>query len=264
MFDDFIIRSLLAIVALSLATAPLGCFVVWRRMAYFGDATAHAAILGVALSLALSVSVTFGVLAVALAMAFVLSALSRQGHAIDSSLGVMAHSALAIGLVAVSLLKGVRVDLQAYLFGDILAVSSGEISAIWIGAALVLGLLLWRWQPLLTTTINPELARASGINPRREEMVLNLALAIVIAVAIKIVGALLISAMLLIPASAARRFSATPEAMLVVAFLMSLASGAGGLWLSFTLDSPAGPSIIVAAAAIFIVSALVQSVARAR
>ena len=113
MFDDFIIRSLLAIVALSLATAPLGCFVVWRRMAYFGDATAHAAILGVALSLALSVSVTFGVLAVALAMAFVLSALSRQGHAIDSSLGVMAHSALAIGLVAVSLLKGVRVDLHA-------------------------------------------------------------------------------------------------------------------------------------------------------
>lgn len=256
MIDDFLIRAGLAVVALSLATAPLGSFVVWRRMAYFGDATAHASILGVALSLALSVSVGFGVLAVALAMALALGMLTRRGHAVDSTLGVLSHSALAFGLVAVSLLQGVRVDLQAYLFGDILAVGGAELWAIWGGALLVAGLLIWRWQALLTATLNPELARASGVDPRREEVVLYIALAIVIAVAIKIVGALLISAMLLVPVAAARNFSRTPEAMAVTAFGLSAAAGIGGLALSFTLDTPAGPSIVVAAAGAFLLSAL--------
>lgn len=258
MIDDFLIRAGLAVGALSLATAPLGCFVVWRRMAYIGDATAHASILGVALSLALSVSVGFGVLAVALAMALTLGALMRRGQAIDSTLGVLSHSALAVGLVAVSLLQGVRVDLQAYLFGDILAVSASELWAIWGGALLVAGLLAWRWSGVLTATLNPELARASGIDPRREERVLHIALAIVIAVAIKIVGALLISAMLLVPVAAARNFSRTPEAMAVAAFVLSAVAGLAGLWLSFAMDTPAGPSIVVAAALVFLLSMLLR------
>ncbi|HSG55851.1 MAG TPA: metal ABC transporter permease, partial [Paracoccaceae bacterium] len=206
MLDDFLIRAALAGVGVALAAALLGCFVVWRRMAYFGDATAHAAILGVALALGFSISVFAGVLGVSLAMALIITLLSARGQAMDTLLGVLAHSALAFGLVAVSFLPGVRVDLEAYLFGDILAVGRGDLAVIWGGAVLVAVLVGWRWQGLLTATLNPDLAWASGINPRREQVVLTLALAVVVAVAIKVVGALLITALLIIPAAAARTF----------------------------------------------------------
>lgn len=176
-------------------------------MAYFGDATAHAAILGVALALLLDVSIFLGVLTVALVMASCVSLLSGRGYAMDTLLGVMAHSALAIGLVAVSFLAGVRIDLSAYLFGDILAVGKTDIWIIGGGVALVLTLLFWRWSSLLTATLSDELAYASGIQPRREQLVLTLALAVVVAVALKVVGVLLIAALLIIPAATARPFA---------------------------------------------------------
>jgi hypothetical protein len=175
MLDDFMTRAALAGVGVALAAAPLGSFVVWRRMAYFGDATAHAAILGVALSLALQISVFAGAVAVALAMALTVTVLSGRGYAMDTLLGVLAHSALAFGLVAVSFLSGIRIDLMAYLFGDILAVSRGDLAVIWGGAALVVGLIGWRWSALLTSTISAELAHASGIDPKREQLILTLA-----------------------------------------------------------------------------------------
>ena len=178
LFDSFILRATLAGLGVALAAAPLGCFVVWRRMAYFGDATAHAAILGVALALALSTSVFVGALAVALVMALAVATLSGRGYAVDTLLGVLAHSALAFGLVAVSFLSGVRVDLMAYLFGDILAVGQTNLAVIWGGAVLVLALIWWRWSALLTATLNPELAWAAGIDPKREQIVLTLALAV--------------------------------------------------------------------------------------
>lgn len=252
MFDDFLIRATLAGIGVAIAAAPLGCFVVWRRMAYFGDATAHAAILGVALSLALSTSVFTGALAVALIMALAVSALSDRGYAMDTLLGVLAHSALAFGLVAVSFLKGVRVDLDAYLFGDILAVSKSDLAVIWTGAALVIALTTWRWSRLLTSTLNPDLAYASGINPKREQLVLTLGLAIVVAVAIKVIGALLIVALLIIPAASARPIVRTPEAMAVVAALIGMVSAVLGLRVSFLWDTPSGPTIVCVAAVIFI------------
>ena len=181
MLDDFLVRAALAGVGLAMATGPLGSFVVWRRMAYFGDATSHAAILGVALALSLQLPIGGGVLVVALAMALVVSALAARGWAMDTTLGVMAHGALAFGLVAISFVPGVRGDLQSYLFGDILAVTRGDLVFIWGGAGLVLGLLIWRWQPLLTATLSEELAHASGINPGRERLALTIALAIVVA-----------------------------------------------------------------------------------
>ena len=262
LLDDFLIRAALAGLGVALAAAPLGCFVVWRRMAYFGDATAHAAILGVALALGFSMSVFAGALVVALAMAMVVSTLSGRGFAMDTLLGVMAHSALAVGLVAVSFTGGVRVDLMAYLFGDILAVSRSDLAVIWAGAGLVLALLLWRWQALLTATISPGLAHAGGIDPRREELVLTLALAVVVAVAIKVVGALLIAAMLIIPAAAARPLSATPERMAALALLIGAGAVLGGLGASFRLDTPTGPSIVCAAALGFALTSLLAPLRR--
>jgi zinc transport system permease protein len=256
MLDDFMIRATLAGFGVALAAAPLGCFVVWRRMAYFGDATAHAAVLGVALSLALSISVFAGALAVALAMALTVSTLTGRGYAMDTILGVLAHSALAFGLVAVSFLSGVRIDLMAYLFGDILSVSRGDLVVIWSGAALVVALIAWRWSALLTATLNADLAYASGIDPKREQLVLTLSLAIVVAVAIKVVGVLLIAAMLIIPAAAARNLSRTPEAMAVVAALIGGLSALAGLRAAYLLDTPAGPSIVCIAAIVFVLASL--------
>jgi len=256
LLDSFLWRAAFAGIGVALVAAPLGCFVVWRRMAYFGDATAHAAILGVALSLALDTSVIVGALALALFMAISVSVLRGRGYPMDTLLGVLAHSALAFGLVAVSFVSGVRVDLNAYLFGDILAVSRVDVLLIWIGAVAVLALLTWRWRRLLLATVNEDLAQAAGVNPRAEQWVLTLALAIVVAVAIKVVGALLIGALLLIPAAAARRFSTTPERMAIVACAIGMFSALGGLGMSWQFDSPTGPTIVCVAAVVFLISSV--------
>jgi zinc transport system permease protein len=262
MLDDFMTRATLAGIGVAFAAAPLGSFVVWRRMAYFGDATAHAAILGVALSLALEISIFPGAVALALVMAFSVSALSGRGYAMDTLLGVLAHSALALGLVAVSFLSGIRIDLMAYLFGDILAVSRGDLAVIWGGAALVAGLIAWRWSALLTSTLSEELAWASGVDPKREQLVLTLSLAITVAVAIKVVGVLLIAAMLIIPAAAARPLSRTPEGMALIAAAIGAASALIGLRAAYILDTPAGPSIVCVAAVIFLCTSLYRVAAR--
>ena len=256
MLDDFMMRATLAGVGVAIAAAPLGCFVVWRRMAYFGEATAHAAVLGVALSLALQVSVVAGAMAVALVMAATATLLSGRSHAMDTLLGVLAHSALAFGLVAVSFLSGIRIDLMAYLFGDILAVSRPDLAVIWGGGALVFALTAWRWSALLTATLNEELAYASGLDPRREQLILTLALAITVAVAIKVVGILLIASMLIIPAAAARSFARTPEAMAMIAAAIGALSAMSGLRAAYVLDTPAGPSIVCVAAISFAVISL--------
>lgn len=257
MLDDFMVRAALAGVGVALAAAPLGCFVVWRRMAYFGDATAHAALLGVALSLAFEGPIMLGVLAISLVIALLVSTLSGRGLAEDTLLGVVAHSMLALGLLAVSLMSGVRMDLMAYLIGDILAVSKQDVGIIWVGALCVCTLMFTRWQALLSVTLNPDLATASGINARREQLLMTLALAVVVAVAIKVVGALLISALLIIPAAAARPLSRTPEMMAFLAALIGAAAALGGLAAAFQWDTPTGPTIVSIAAAAFVVTSVV-------
>ncbi len=244
-------RAMLAGIGVAFASAPLGCFVVWRRMAYFGDATAHAAILGVALSLAFEMSIFPGALAVALIMALTVTLLAGRGYAMDTLLGVLAHSALAFGLVAVSFLSGIRIDLMAYLFGDILSVSRLDLLVIWGGATLVVALIAWRWSALLTSTLNEELAYASAHNPKRERLILTLSLAITVAVAIKVVGVLLIAALLIIPAAAARGLARTPEAMAVIAAVIGAVSAVAGLQGAYIFDTPAGPSIVCVAAVLF-------------
>ena len=262
MLDDFALRAALAGLGVALATAPLGCFVVWRRMAYFGDATSHAALLGVALALATDLPIYAGVLVVALVMALIVSTLSERHVSTDALLGVLAHAALALGLVAVSLLPGQRLDLSAYLFGEILAVTRTDLVVIWLGALAVGLLLIWRWQALLTATLNPDLATASGGHPRREQLILTLALAITVAVAIKVVGALLIAAMLVIPAATARPFARTPEMMALWAIMLGAIAALGGLAGSFAFDTPTGPSMVTVAAGLFALSSALSPLIR--
>ncbi|MEM7187995.1 MAG: metal ABC transporter permease [Pseudomonadota bacterium] len=257
MLDDFLVRAGLAGLGLAIAAGPLGCFILWRRMAYFGDATAHAAMLGVALALGFQISIFAGVLTVALAVALTVSTLGRRGHSMDSTLGVLSHGGLALGLVAISLSRDVPVDLHGYLFGDVLAVSQVDLAVIWVGALLVVGLLIWRWQALLTATLNPDLAQAAGIRPEREQLVLTVAMALTVAVGLNVVGALLIGAMLIIPAASARSMVRGPEAMAMLAVALGGLSVLGGLQASLTWDMPTGPSIVALAAGLFAISAAI-------
>lgn len=262
MLDDFLVRAALAGVGTAIAAGLLGCFVVWRRMAYFGDATAHAAILGVALALLFGTSITLGVGFVALTMAVLIHGLSGQGAAVDTMLGVLAHGALALGLVAVTLIPGQRIDLDAYLFGDVLSVTRMDLAVIWGGGALVVAVLWWHWSAMLTATLSPDLAHAAGINPRREQLVLTLLLAAVVAVAIKVVGALLITALLIIPAAAARNYASTPERMALLSMAIGALSAIAGLRLAVMFDTSVGPAIICVAALIFAVSAVGRELRR--
>jgi len=263
MLDDFLTRALLAGIGLAITVGPLGCFVVWRRMAYFGDTMSHSALLGVALAFLLNISVMAGVFAVAVLVSLALLALQdRQALPTDALLGILSHSTLALGLVMVAFMTWIRVDLMAFLFGDILAVSQADIAVIYIGGAVVLGLLVAIWRPLLAATVNADLAQAEGLNPQRSRLIFMLLMAAVIALAMKIVGILLITALLIIPAAAARRFAATPEQMAVFASLIGALAVAGGLFGSVRFDTPSGPSIVVAALALFLASLLPMTLAR--
>jgi zinc transport system permease protein len=255
MFGDYFSRALIAGMGLALVAGPLGCFVVWRRMAYFGDTMAHSALLGVALSILLSVNMTLGVFAVAALVAGALIVLQRQATlSTDALLGILSHSTLAVGLVLVGFLTTVRIDLMGFLFGDILAVSVEDIAIIYGGGIAILLILILAWRPLLASTVSPDLAEAEGLRPEASRLVLMILMASVIAIAMKLVGVLLITSLLIIPAATARRLSATPEMMAVVAAVLGAIAVVGGLFGSRTWDTASGPSIVVMALLIFLVS----------
>lgn len=260
MLDDFFTRALVAGIGLALVTGPLGCFIVWRRMAYFGDTMAHSALLGVALSFLFQINLTFGVFLVAAAVAGALLLLQRRNAlSTDALLGILSHSTLAIGLVLVAFMGWIRVDLMGFLFGDILAVSVTDIVVIYVGGAAILGLIVWMWRPLLAATVNNELAEAEGLRPEAARILLMLLLASVIAVAMKLVGVLLITSLLIIPAATARRLAATPEQMAAIASVVGALAVAGGLFGSLRYDTPSGPSIVVAALALFLFSIILPA-----
>ncbi len=255
MLDDFFTRALVAGIGVALVAGPLGCFIVWRRMAYFGDTLSHAALLGVALSLLLSINTTLAVGAVSVVIAMLLVLLRRNDTlSSDALLGLLSHSALALGLVCLAFMTWVRVDLLGLLFGDILAVTRIDIALIYAGGGIVLMVLALIWRQLFAATVSPDLAAGEGLRPERTELIFMILTAIVIAISLKIIGALLITALLIIPAAAARRLSATPEQMAVLAAIIGSASVVGGLYASLNYDTPSGPSIVVAAVVLFTLS----------
>ena len=255
MLDDFFVRALVAGVGVALVAGPLGCFVVWRRLAYFGDTLAHAALLGVALAFLLEIDITLAVFAVSACVALALLALQKRASlSADALLGLLAHAALALGLVVLAFMSWVRIDLMGFLFGDILATSKADVLMIYLGGAFVLAVLVFVWRPLFAATVNRELAEAEGVSPERANLIFVLLMAIVIAIAMKIVGVLLITAMLIIPAAAARRFAGGPEQMAVLAAAIGALSVIGGLSGSLAWDTPSGPSIVVAALILFLFS----------
>ena len=265
MLDDFFVRALLAAAGVACVAAPVGCVLLWRRMAYFGDTMAHSALLGVALGAALGLGLGVSVFGVAIAVALLLVALERTSRlATDSLLGVLSHSSLALGLVVLALsASGYRHDLIGYLFGDVLAVTAWDIAIIWGGGGVCLAVLATIWRGLVAATLHADLAQAEGIPVFRVQMLYVVLMAAIVAVGIKVVGVLLIVALAIIPAATARALSRTPEQMAIVASVIGIACGVLGLFGSLWLDTPSGPSIVVAATVLFFASLAVRPLARA-
>ncbi|MGI9298460.1 MAG: metal ABC transporter permease [Gammaproteobacteria bacterium] len=256
MIEPFVARALLAGAGVAATAGVLGCFVVWRRMAYFGDSVAHGALLGAALGLLAGVPVNLGIAAVCVIFAASLAWMRhKQFAATDTLLGIFAHSALAFGVLAASA-AGQNLDLHAYLLGDILFVNDTEL--MWIGgcAAASFLFLAAHWRTLILMTIHEDLAASEGVRPLRINMPLMILTALVAAVSARVIGVLLIASLLIIPAATARRFAKSPGGMAALAAACGVAAVVVGIYASLHFDAPAGPAIVAAAAAIFFLSLL--------
>lgn len=255
MFDDFFVRAVFAGIGIALVAGPLGCFVVWRRLSYFGDTLAHSAVLGVSLAIFLEINIMASVFFIAVLISILLLFLQKKGGlASDALLGLMSHSALALGLVAIAFMTWARIDLNALLFGDILSVSKSDMIIIWLGGVIVMAILMFIWRPLFAATVNEELARAEGMNPDKVNLIFMVLMALIIAISMKVVGVLLITALLIIPAATARRLSSSPEQMAFLAALIGVVAVLGGLFGSLHWDTPSGPSIVVMAMVLFVLT----------
>jgi len=255
MLDDFFIRALIAGLGIAIVTGPLGCFVIWRRLSYFGDTLAHSALLGVTLAYTLEFNIAISVFIISSLIALILIDLQKRTNLPgDALLGLLAHSSLAVGLVVIGFLTFIRFDIMGLLFGDILAVTIDDILIVWIGGPLILIILKLIWKPLFASTVNYELAEAEGLNPDRAKAIFTILMAGIIAISIKMVGLLLITGMLIIPAAMARNISSSPQMMVIFSVIGGLLSVILGLLTSLELNTASGPSIIAAALFLFILS----------
>ncbi|MFA5632563.1 MAG: metal ABC transporter permease [Porticoccaceae bacterium] len=256
---EFLIYALLAGLGVAVIAGPLGAFVVWRRMAYFGDTLAHSALLGISLSLWLSITPGVAVALTCVLIAVGLFVLQhRQTLATDTLLGILSHSSLALGVIAIYLIPNANMNLESILFGDLLTVSGADLITIWAVGLGVLLVLIRLWRPLLAITVHQDLAQVEGTPVAAVKAVLMLSLALVIAIAMKVVGVLLITALLIIPAATARHFVRSAEAMALLASALGCLAVAAGLMLSLFADTPAGPSIVLCAGVLFVVSQIVS------
>ena len=252
MFDDFFIRALIAGIGIALVTGPLGCFIIWRRLSFFGDTLSHSALLGVTIAFFFELNIAFSVFLISSAIALILLKLQKTTKLPgDALLGLLAHSSLAVGLVVIGFLTTIRFDIMGLLFGDILAVNEIDLLIIWIGGALILLILKFIWKPLFASTVNHELAEAEGMNPDKVNAIFTVLLAAIIAISIKIVGLLLITGMLIMPAAMARNVSKNPTQMVKLSIIGGLLSVIIGLFSSLEINTPSGPSIITAALVLF-------------
>ena len=257
MLEDFLVRAIIAGIGIALVTGPLGCFVVWRRLSFFGDTLAHSALLGVLLSISLNINVSLTIFVVSSLVALILLRLEKSTNlAGDSLLGLISHSSLAIGLVILGFLSFIRFDVLGVLFGDILSVNTNDLLFIWIGGGLILAVLFYIWKPLFASTVNYELAEAEGMNPERVNAIFTILLAALIAISIKMIGVLLITGLLIIPTAMARNLSNNPKQMVVLSIIGGLLSVFIGLYASFEINTASGPSIVVVALILFILSLL--------
>ncbi|MBI0037434.1 zinc ABC transporter permease subunit ZnuB [Gilliamella sp. B14384H2] len=256
---ELLLPSLLAGLSLTCLTGPLGTFVVWRRMSYFGDTLSHAALLGVAFGFLLNINLFYAIILVTLILAIGLLWLESQKQLpVDTLLGILAHSALSLGLVVISLMNNIRIDLMGYLFGDLLSITMFDVYQIIICVIIIGLLLVWRWNHFLFITVSEELAFSHGINVPITKFILTILLALTIGIAMKFVGALIITALLIIPAATAKYYAKNPESMAIIAILIGMCSIIGGILFSLVYDTPTGPSVVLSNTCLFFISLFIS------
>ena len=252
--DPFIIRGILAGIAVALISGLVGCFVVWRRMSYYGESIAHSSLLGVGLGILMGIGINLGVIFTCLLFGILFLWLQQSKVlSSDTLLGVLAHLALSVGVIVISMNR-VKIDIHSFLFGDILTVTQNDLWGMYLAVLVVVIIICLNWSSLLLVTIDEDLAKAEGVNPLFINLLLTSILTIVVAVSIQIIGLLLITSMLIIPAAASRRLVNSPETMAVVATVIGILSVIIGIFLSIDIDAPSGPSIVVVSAILFFLS----------
>ncbi|WP_425619516.1 metal ABC transporter permease [Buchnera aphidicola] len=234
-------------VILSLTTAALGSFVLWRRIASFGDTLSHSSILGIAISIIFNINSFFSLFLLMSILAIILAWLETLlPFAIDTILNIISHSTLSLGIILMSIISNNhRIDVTHYLFGDLLAVTKYDLIIIVINSIIILSILYYYWNYILSATINEELAQADGINIFYARLIIMLIIALNISISIKFVGALLITSLLIIPPATAQHFSNSPENMVIISILVSIISVTGGIIFSFYAHTPTSPSIVL-------------------
>ena len=256
--DPFILRGILAGIAVALISGLVGCFVVWKRMSYYGESIAHSSLLGVGFAILMGVSINLGIVFTCLLFGILFLWLQHSKVlSSDTLLGVLAHVTLALGIIIISLNK-IKIDIHAFLFGDILTVSSSDLWAMYLGVLIAVFLICYNWSSLLLVTIDEDLAKAEGVNTLNINLLFTSILTIVVAISIQIIGLLLITAMLIIPAAASRRLTNSPETMALVATFIGIVSVILGILLSVEIDAPSGPSIVLVSAILFFLSPILS------
>jgi zinc transport system permease protein len=255
--DDFLIKAMIAGIGVAIIAGPMGSLIVWKRMAFFGDALSHSALLGVALAFLINIHHILGIIFITTLFSLLIVVLQKnRSYSTDTLMGIIAHSSLALGIVVVSFIERARIDLVSFLFGDVLATSSADIIMIY-GAVIFSVIMLYSiWKPLLLTTVSEDLARVEGVNVEMVGFKFMLLISLLVAVSIKVVGILLVTSLLVIPAAAARKYSKTPEHMAIISGVFGIIAVTLGLLASLKFDTPSGPTIVVVALILFIVSSL--------
>lgn len=262
MMADFILHALIAGLMIATITGVMGCFIVWRRMAYFGDSLAHSALLGIAIGLISGFSMIASILLIAIIFSSLLLWLQHKSIiATDTLLGILAHGALSVAIVAMAIAE-IPVDLHGLLFGDILTVTREDLWLIAGGGSIILGVIFYNWQPLLLMTINQDLAKAEGVSTLFLQIIFLTIIATTVALSVRIVGVLLITSMLIIPAATARQFARTPTVMAVLSVIVGHLAVASGIGLSLHLNTPTGPSMVLCLAVLFALSLAITGVYR--
>lgn len=254
MIDNFILTAMLSGILVAMAAGPLGCFLVWRRMAYFGDTISHSALMGIGLGIAFGSGSLWVIFVTCIFVSWILLLLEKGGKfSTDTLLGILAHSTLSIGLIIIAMQESLRQDMMSFLIGDILTIGSEDLIGIGMMVVVVLGGLIYIWKPLLSITVHEGLAQVEGINVLKTKILYMLLISLLVAFAMKVIGALLITSLMIIPAAAARNFARSPVQMALYSMIMGSVSVVMGIMISSLWDLPAGPSIVLSALILFII-----------
>ena len=254
-FDDFLVRSVLAGLIMVAIAAPMGCLMVWQRLAFLSDTLGHAAVMGVGLGLLLEVNPIFGVLAVALLIVFSLNRVNSFDTALsETTLAIISHTGLAGGIILVGLLPSQSINLEGILFGDLLATTTEDLLRLLLTTAVLLVVLVHHWRSFVAVSVSREIAQAEGVEVRKIQFLMYIMIALLVAVMMKVMGVLLIAAMLVIPTTSARLFSRSPEQMVLISGLYGLGALVGGITASFEFDWQTGPAIVVSATVLLLIT----------